>query len=102
MNKASLGATWDETKRILRELRATGLSVTESELDRGLRGVSVPIFGASAEIIGSLSIVAPLKYHSRFGVDDSATMLRAGRRQIEAGLALLAANDRAARAAAAR
>jgi DNA-binding IclR family transcriptional regulator len=100
IEEASLGASWDETKRILRDIRTAGISITESELDRGMRGMSVPIFGPDADIIGSLSIVAPLKYDKKFGIEAASNVLNLGRRQIEAGLTLLAAKDRAERAAA--
>jgi hypothetical protein len=62
--------------------------------------MSVPIIGPDADIIGSLSIVAPLKYDKKFGIEPASNVLNLGRRQIEAGLTLLAAKDRAERAAA--
>jgi DNA-binding IclR family transcriptional regulator len=100
VRNARLGSSWDEMKRSLREIRSAGICVTVSELDRDLRGVSVPILSPEREILGSLSIVAPLSYDKQFGLADSEQALRSGRAQIETGLALLAAATRTVKAAA--
>lgn len=57
--KAGLGRTRAEFMQSLRAIRRQGYSVTRAEVDPGVIGVGVPLFGAERGVIGSLSVVFP-------------------------------------------
>ena len=54
------GSDWPDVRRNLREMRGAGYCRSTAELDRGMRGLSVPLMGPSGAIIGSLSVAAPI------------------------------------------
>jgi DNA-binding IclR family transcriptional regulator len=62
MRQAGLGATWDQVKTRLRDLRAAGSAVTHSELDVGMAGIAVPLFDPQRDVVGSISFVTPIRY----------------------------------------
>jgi DNA-binding IclR family transcriptional regulator len=53
-----LGATLHEVRESLRVVRSDGAFVTVGEVDRGMRGISVPLF-SNGKILGSLTIAGP-------------------------------------------
>lgn len=65
--------------------RGAGVTVTEGELEPGVRGAAAAVLGAGGQPIASLAVVAPAH---RFPPDDEvATALRAATRRIGEGLA---------------
>lgn len=59
IREAGLGRTRAEFMQSLRAIRRQGYSVTRAEVDAGVVGVAVPLFGAERGVIGSLSVVFP-------------------------------------------
>ncbi len=57
IRKAGLGRTREEFLAALKFIRRQGYSTTHAEIDRGVVGVAVPLFGGERTVIGSLSIV---------------------------------------------
>lgn len=57
--QGSLGADWGEVRAALRNIRAAGVHVTQSELDTGMMGIAAPLFAPESAVIGSISIVLP-------------------------------------------
>ena len=51
----------------LQEIRAQGYSVTDGEVDMGVRGIAAPIIGANKQIVAGISIGGPA-----FRLDDTA------------------------------
>jgi len=54
---AGLGASYEDFKATLQEIRKDGVRVSAGEVDPGRIGISAPLFDAHGRIIGSLSIV---------------------------------------------
>ena len=57
IRKAGLGRTREEFLASLKSIRRQGCSITRAEVDRGVVGIAVPVFGGERVVIGSLSIV---------------------------------------------
>ena len=57
IRKAGLGRTRDEFLALLKAIRRQGYSVTRGEVDTGVVGMAVPVFGGERSVLGSLSIV---------------------------------------------
>ena len=57
IRKTGLGRTREEFLASLKSIRRQGFSLTRAEVDPGVVGVAVPVFGAERAVIGSLSIV---------------------------------------------
>ena len=57
IGKAGLGRTREEFLAALKSIRRQGYSITRAEVDPGVVGVAVPVFGGERSVIGSLSIV---------------------------------------------
>lgn len=55
---AGLGDDWPTVRDALRDLRQAGVCVRSGEVDRGMRGISVPVTGP-AGVLGSLSVAGP-------------------------------------------
>lgn len=56
---AGFGRNWDEARMALRVMREAGGHVTSGEVDKGMKGVSVPLMAPSGTVLGSLSIAGP-------------------------------------------
>jgi len=56
-----LGADWRAVRAALRNIRADGVHVTQSELDPGMMGIAAPLFAPEGAVIGSISIVLPAR-----------------------------------------
>ena len=54
---AGLGRTREEFLASLKPIRRQGFSITHADVDPGVVGVAVPVFGGERAVIGSLSIV---------------------------------------------
>lgn len=101
MEAVSLGRDWDEVKQRLRRLRATGVSVTHAELDPGVTGIAVPLFGPDGSVVGSLGFVLPDPEGKSHAVPGLSALLRSARQEIGAGLEALAGTHPASEEAAA-
>jgi DNA-binding IclR family transcriptional regulator len=62
---AGMGGNWEEFRATLRRIRAMEVCVTEGELDKGLVGISAPVFFPQNEIVGSIGLVISAKSLSR-------------------------------------
>lgn len=90
--QASLGKDWSAVKERLRALRNAGLSVTQAELDPGMSGIAVPVFEAQRIIIGSLSVVIPVRYLTPEGLEQISGLLKEGSAEISWALSLSTAS----------
>ena len=54
---AGLGGDWEEFRRGTQEVRRAGILTAVGELDPGALGISAPVFGNDASILGSISLV---------------------------------------------
>jgi len=57
IRNAGLGRSRDEFLKSLKAIRRAGYSITHAEVDPGVVGVGVPVFGGERAVIGSLSVV---------------------------------------------
>lgn len=87
-SQAALGKNWDEAKERLRVLRNAGFAVTQGEVDSGMCGIAVPLFDAAGAIIGSLSIVIPIRHLTPKLLADAPQLLKQGAEQIHWALSL--------------
>lgn len=86
-----LGADWNEVRSRLREIRAQGVHVTQSELDNGMMGIAAPLFEAEGAVVGSISVVLPARSGTSSVVERASTLMRAAGAQIGASLGGMAA-----------
>ncbi|MGC4028116.1 MAG: IclR family transcriptional regulator [Steroidobacteraceae bacterium] len=56
---AGLGKDWDTVRRTLRSIRSDGYAVTHGEVDRGMKGFSVPLPVENSAMLASLTIAGP-------------------------------------------
>jgi DNA-binding IclR family transcriptional regulator len=82
-----LGADWPQVRAALRNIRATGVHVTQSELDPGMMGIAAPLFAPESAVIGSISIVIPAQETSPKFVQRAAALMRDAGREISELLA---------------
>lgn len=87
VERAGLGADWNEAKRTLRAIRTAGYCRTHAELDPGVVGVSVPLFDAARTITGSLGFVCSDQALGPERLSAMVEWLQTGSRAIEAELA---------------
>jgi len=57
IRKAGLGRTHEEFLASLKAIRRQGYALTRSEVDAGVVGIGVPLFGGERAVLGSLSVV---------------------------------------------
>jgi DNA-binding IclR family transcriptional regulator len=81
-----LGSDWNEVRARLREIRAQGVHVTQSELDTGMMGIAAPLFEPDGSVVGSISVVLPARLGTAEVVEHAATLMRAAGAQIGASL----------------
>jgi DNA-binding IclR family transcriptional regulator len=81
-----LGDTFTQVRAKLREIRAQGVHVTQSELDTGMMGIAAPLFEPDGSVVGSISVVLPAQLGTPAVVERAATLMRAAGAQI--GVAL--------------
>jgi DNA-binding IclR family transcriptional regulator len=53
---AGLGASLEEVRTVLKQIRATGYDITSEQVTAGATGVAAPLFDAQRSILGSLSV----------------------------------------------
>jgi DNA-binding IclR family transcriptional regulator len=90
MLKADLGASWEEVKARLRAIRTAGESITMSELDVGMAGISAPLRGPAGEVVGSISFVIPARHLTQKIIGATRAELRVASGEIHWGLCVLA------------
>ncbi|WP_427968729.1 IclR family transcriptional regulator [Altererythrobacter sp.] len=83
---------WKDLQPQLRQIRSRGYSLTESEIDPGMRGISAPILAPDQSVIGSLSIAAEATVQSAEELERSIQLIIRGCKLIEAALAVRAAS----------
>lgn len=84
--KAGAGLKIDSDLRAkLRQIRQQGFAITEAEIDKGKRGIAVPVFRPDQSLEGSLSLVVEA---SRGGQTAMIEALINARKSIEATLAI--------------
>lgn len=71
-----------DVRRQLEAIRATGLAVTEGEVDPGVRGIAAPVFWPSGRIAAGLSVVGLAYRLTDEAVEQVAEEVRAGARAI--------------------
>ena len=57
IRRAGLGSTREEFLAALKAIRRQGFALTRAEVDPGVVGLAVPLFGGEQAVLGSLSIV---------------------------------------------
>jgi DNA-binding IclR family transcriptional regulator len=62
--QTEIDASWEDFRRRMLKIRNAGVCMTAGELDRGLTGVSAPIFAADGNILASIGIVIETKKFS--------------------------------------
>jgi DNA-binding IclR family transcriptional regulator len=87
--KAGLGRTREEFLASLKAIRRQGHAVTHADVDPGVVGVAVPVFGEGA-VIGSLSVVFPEARFPQRRSDEVVSQLGQAAADIGAGLARFA------------
>jgi DNA-binding IclR family transcriptional regulator len=95
MARFGLGADWEDTKLRLRQIRAAGICITQSELDIGLMGISAPLFRPDGAVIGSISLVLPAKAATRRVVNAAAKIMTKASAEIHELLMMLATGHHA-------
>lgn len=56
---AGLGTSWEEFRRILRDIRARPYLTGRAQLDAGVFAISAPVFDADGNILASLTLAMP-------------------------------------------
>lgn len=87
MAAVALGASWQETKRVLRQIRTAGVSVIHAELDPGVTGIAAPLFDPDGNVIGSLGLVLPGEVHSDSVLAETADFVKSAAKTIDAAFA---------------
>jgi DNA-binding IclR family transcriptional regulator len=82
-----LGADWPAVRAALRNIRAAGVHVTQSELDPGMMGIAAPLLAPECVVIGSISIVIPAREASADIVERAALLMRDAGTEISMALA---------------
>jgi DNA-binding IclR family transcriptional regulator len=90
IRKAGLGRTREEFLAALKLIRREGHSTTHAEVDPGVVGVAVPVFGGDGAVLGSLSIVYAEKRAPKREPDRVVDRLTQAAETVRAGLAKLA------------
>jgi DNA-binding IclR family transcriptional regulator len=92
VNDAGLGATWQEFKASLRQIRQQGYAVSVGEVDAGVFGIAAPVFDGNGKVVASVSLVRPAsQMDSVHWADEGAALVGIGKR-LSAGAAARGAN----------
>ena len=90
IGKAGLGRSREEFLAALKAIRRRGHAITFGEVDRGVVGVAVPVFGGERAALGSLSVVFPSRRFPRAEVDEVVRALKQAAQRIRTQLVKLA------------
>jgi DNA-binding IclR family transcriptional regulator len=82
-----LGESWEDFRDGLRAIRSAGYVQSESEIDEGMRGISVPIVDPANSIVASLSIAGPVAQITAAEADRLREELRVAVERVRARLA---------------
>ncbi len=63
IQQSNLGATWDEFRKSLQDIRRDGYAISIAEVDKGVFGVAAPVFDAEGRIAGSITCVRAIGAH---------------------------------------
>jgi DNA-binding IclR family transcriptional regulator len=94
IRKAGFGRTREEFLAALKSIRRQGYSITRAEVDPGVVGVAVPVFGGERAVIGSLSVVFSEKRFPERHADQVISALTRAAETIRADLARFAETPR--------
>jgi DNA-binding IclR family transcriptional regulator len=83
---AGLGADWDEIKLNLRRMRAAGICITRSEVDRDRVGIAAPVFDPGGKVLGSVGLAVSHADASNQFVANASALVAAAGREINRGL----------------
>ena len=83
---AALGTSAETFKNTLREIRNHGVWVTRGQLDKGMIGISAPIFLSERQIAGSVSIVLSEEETEEHQIAGAAALVQAAAKEIDVGL----------------
>lgn len=86
IGEAGLGGSWEEFRGSLRKIRVAGVLVTHGQLDKGMIGISAPIWHADRQVVGSVSIVVPETSATPGEIAGTAALVQAAAREIDAGV----------------
>ena len=64
---AGLGASWEEFRQAMAQIRREGTCVTRGEVVEGLVGIGAPVFDADRRILGSIVFAVPEARVAAFG-----------------------------------
>ncbi len=82
-----VGADWPAVRAALRNIRAAGVHVTQSELDPGMMGIAAPLFAPECAVIGSISLVIPARDALPQIEQRAAVLIRDAGKEISVSLA---------------
>jgi DNA-binding IclR family transcriptional regulator len=90
--QAAFGKNWDEANKRLRALRSAGVAIAHGEVDPGMCGIAVPVFEPGSVVIGSLSIVIPVRHLTPNFLEEAPPLLKSAAEQVHCALSLGAQN----------
>ena len=85
-----LGGDLRQVRATLRQIRAAGVHVTQSELAPGMMGIAAPLFEPAGAVVGSISIVLPASGAAPELIERASELMRAAASRIGEDLAALA------------
>jgi DNA-binding IclR family transcriptional regulator len=83
---SGLGAGWEAIKTSLRRIRAAGICITRSEVDRDRVGIAAPVFDASGKVLGSVGLAVAQTDATHQFVANAAALVAAAGSEIDQGL----------------
>jgi DNA-binding IclR family transcriptional regulator len=83
---SGLGTDWEAIKVNLRRVRAAGVCITRSEVDRDRVGIAAPVFDPSGKVLGSVGLAVPQAAATNPFVANAAMLVAAAGREINQGL----------------
>lgn len=83
---AGLGATWDEFRHRMADIREAGIYLSLGELDRGVSAAAVPVLTSEGEVVAALALVGATKEIKEAGLPSLQRQLERAATQIKAAL----------------
>jgi DNA-binding IclR family transcriptional regulator len=83
---SGLGSDWEAIKANLRRMRATGICITRSEVDRDRVGIAAPVFDPGGKVLGSVSLAVAHADATHQFVANASMLVAAAGREIDQGL----------------
>jgi DNA-binding IclR family transcriptional regulator len=91
---SGLGDTWEQLRENLRSIRRAGVYVSWGQIDKGLIGISAPIFQADRQRLASIGLVIQESATSASDVAGLSALVKAAVEEIHAGLSALDLDER--------